>query len=206
MSDGSDTRLMVAELRLQGWVVELTSTGQKYRAVPPDARAETIYFATKLDQNGFLTATRHLRAQGFQWPPPPVEKRPPEPSHTSTPFAAKPHPSVETLRLVGRARGGEGTVAIDGAAAKNQYTGNGFYPSTSVPDRAAPKSPEDAFAALREAKEFERLCGEETAKASATLRAAAQASDKARKDHEEAIAALKKARQAFDMAFEPEAS
>lgn len=64
-----DFRPIVTELRLQGWTVEKTERGH-WRATPPDASKGLIHFSESDDPHALMNTLRDLKRQGFQYPPP----------------------------------------------------------------------------------------------------------------------------------------
>jgi hypothetical protein len=170
---------LISELRAQAWECELTSDGSQWKAKPPDNRRLCIKFrAMHGDFQGIL---RQLRDHGFKWPPP--DKRKPDPVIRATPFAPKPHPHVEVETE---------TLIVDAVRPR----------ISEAPPPASPTTSEaTAYAALREAKEYERLAASEMRAARENRDAAEQLYGVAKATYDAAHKDLLHKKRAFDEAF-----
>lgn len=198
MTKAADVKELLAALRTQGWQVTLTDGGNKYKAHPPDKGKKMVVFsALPSGADAFTAITRELRHSGFVWPPPEKRKATVVPIHSATPFAAKPHPEVETVdeeddenRPAPRDLGAPIAPPVQAARPKAKATGRG-------------SGDEDVmYLELKEAKALVDLAGEELRAAKDKLDIAQATYDTAKQEYESALSDLRKRKKAFDAAFE----
>lgn len=88
---------ILAELRRQDWRLETSTDSSAFRCFPPDAQKRMVTVSTRLaNGNAIVEILRHLRHQGFVWPPPERERPRPDPVVRSVPFPPQPSPAVST--------------------------------------------------------------------------------------------------------------
>ena len=96
-----EVRVIVSELRKQGWEVDLSGRDNKWKARPPDPNHEMVVFSSR--PANVVQVIRYLRQSGFVWPPPKENGHafssvPPRIS--STPFPPTPNPDVQNGSIV----------------------------------------------------------------------------------------------------------
>ena len=172
---------LFAELERQGWRRKAQSgDGARFNCYPPDASKRMVVISSRSLEpgNAIVEVIRHLRHQGFVWPPPERRKPAAEPIVRSVPFEPKASPFVET-----RDREDEDDEPPASDAAPAKPTG------------------ETVFAELKEAKEYSDLAAADMRAAQAKADAAQKILEDATRVYREALADLKKARAAFDREF-----
>lgn len=172
---------ILAELRRQNWRLETSGDGCSYRCFPPDPSRRMVSLSTRLaNGNAVVEILRHLRHQGFVWPPP-DRVRPVEPVVRSVPFPPRPSPAVETSA---------GPVAEVEAP-------------PPAPSAVAALSTESdlAYLALKDAKEYVDLAAAELRTARAECDAAEKRLAKATEDYKHALSEMGAKKDAFDKAF-----
>jgi len=181
LNQTSLTRVL-EELRAQNWTLNPSPDGQSWRAEPPDPKRKAVKFSAR--PSVLVPIIRELRDQGFRWPP--AEKDTvPSPVVRSVPFPPKPHPDVTVERI------GLAAVVPD----EPQRA-----PLTLV-KTPAPTSADEAFAKLKEAREYALLAGEELRETVTVFELAKQSRDGAQAVYDDALKQLQIAKAAFDALF-----
>lgn len=168
---------ILAELRRQGWRVETSAKdGSLHKCFPPDKSRMMVSVSTRFaDSGGVVQILRELRQQGFAWPPPPRLRAVESP---------EPEPRIASTPFAPRPS-----------------------PATSSSPQCARDdgpSPDLAFLALKDARDYVTLAGSELRQAQSDVERAQEKLASATTAYRDALADLKAKKDVFDREFSAE--
>ncbi len=178
-------RALLDELPRQGWAVSMTTQGH-WKAIPPDKSMSLVHFSETDDPHGKMNIFRDLRLRGFVWPPPSSAKSEEEVTNEwadHAPDTPVPPAAADTPPSIGKAA----TPSIT--------------QSDKAIDKAVVKTVDQLFHALKEARSYDALAGDNLKRCKQKLEEAANELKGADMEKKLAEEDLAKAKMAFDKAF-----
>jgi hypothetical protein len=190
---------VLEELKVQNWTLHASPSGDRWRAEPPDPKRKVVTFSSR--PKALPPIIAELREQGFRWPPVKTAETVPPAVVRAVPFPPKPHPDVETSSKHEAPPWASSGFRGEPPSAVREPRPSLALVKHNVSKLQISGSPDEAFAKLKDAREYAMLAATERREAQAIFDLAETSLRGAKSVEDDALKQLADAKANFDALF-----